>query len=249
MGNKCLSFAYVNSTWTFNRMKALWSELFINKKLLILYPPCSISIYKEAAKNSRRQNIIVSFAQFRPEKRQDLQIKILAQLKDRLNNYPGFQDLELHIIGGVRNADDQNILDQLVEYSKELGVQNYVKFLPNGSIDQILEEFAKAKIGIHTMKEEHFGITLIEMMAAGLIMVTHNSAGAQDDILVKSENGEKPGILADSDDEYVTQIEELLIRYEEIKYQFINAASKRAEKFSDEAFKEQFISQLHLFLD
>ena len=38
------------------------------------------------------------------------------------------------------------------------------------------------------MKEEHFGITLIEMMAAGLIMVTHNSAGAQDDILVKSEN-------------------------------------------------------------
>jgi len=70
MGNKCLSFAFVNSTWTLNHMKELWGELDKKGKLLILYPPCSISIYKEAAKNNDRQNIIISFAQFRPEKRQ-----------------------------------------------------------------------------------------------------------------------------------------------------------------------------------
>ena len=35
MGNKCLSFAYVNSTWTFNHMKETWDELYKTNKLII----------------------------------------------------------------------------------------------------------------------------------------------------------------------------------------------------------------------
>ena len=248
MGNKCLSFAYVNSTWTYNHMKDLWRDLLKNKKLVILYPPCSISLYKEAAKNDQRQNIIVSFAQFRPEKRQDLQIRILSKLRENLNKYPGLQDLELHIIGGVRNSEDQNILDNLKEYSKELGVQDYVKFVPNGTIEEILEEFSRAKIGIHTMIAEHFGITLIEMMAAGLIVVTHNSAGAKDDILVNDREGNKPGFLVDTENDYINQIEEILVRYDQMKSQYIISSRKKAEEFSDEAFKEKYISQLNEFL-
>ena len=248
MGNRYLSFAYVNSTWTFNHMKVLWKDLYKKKKLVILYPPCSISLYKEAAKNDQRQNIIVSFAQFRPEKRQELQIRILSKLREKLYNYPGLQDLELHIIGGVRNDEDKNILDNLKFYSKKIGVQNYVKFLPNATIEEILEEFSKAKIGIHTMKSEHFGITLIEMMAAGLIVVTHNSAGAKDDILVNDREGNKPGFLVDTDNDYLNQIEEILIRYDQIKSQYIISSRKKAEEFSDEAFKEKFINRLNDFL-
>ena len=247
MGNKCLSFAYVNSTWTFNHMKETWDELYKSKKLEILYPPCSISLYKEAAKNDNRQNIIVSFAQFRPEKNQKMQIQILARLKEKMSIYPEFQDLELHLIGGVRNSEDQKIFEELNICARQLGVEQYVKFLKNGTIEQILEEFSKAKIGIHTMIEEHFGITLIEMMAAGLIVVTHNSAGAKNDIL-KSEGEMKPGFLVNNDTEYVQQIEEILIRYDEIKGQIIQDSTQRAEKFSDEAFQEKFLVGLKEFL-
>ena len=248
MGNKCLSFAYANSTWTFNHLNKLWKDLYQRKKLFILYPPCSISLYKDAAKNDNRQNIIVSFAQFRPEKRQDLQIKILKQLRDRLSQY-GINDLELHIIGGVRNMSDQEILDNLKKYAQSLGVEDYVKFLPNGKTSEILEEFAQAKIGIHTMKYEHFGITLIEMMAAGLIVVTHNSAGAKDDILIfDKETNCNPGFLVETEEDYVDQIEEILIKYNEIKNQISNSSAIRAEKFSDEAFKKQFLEQFNDFL-
>ena len=246
MGNKCLSFAYVNSTWTFNHMKETWDELYKTNKLIILYPPCSISLYREAAKNDNRQNIIVSFSQFRPEKNQILQIKILAQLKKKLSIYPELEDLELHLIGGVRNEEDQKLFDDLKIFARQLGVEKYVKFLKNGSTEEIMEEFSKAKIGIHTMIDEHFGINLIEMMAAGLILVTHNSAGAKDDIL-KNE-GEKPGFLVNNENEYIAQIEEILVRYDEIKGQIINCSTKRAEKFSDEAFKDQFIMRLKEFL-
>lgn len=38
-------------------------------------------------------------------------------------------------------------------------------------------------IGIHTMEYEHFGIALVEMMAAGLITIAHNSAGPAMDII------------------------------------------------------------------
>ena len=246
MGNKCLSFAYVNSTWTFNHMKETWDELYKTNKLIILYPPCSISLYREAAKNDNRQNIIVSFSQFRPEKNQILQIKILAQLKKKLSIYPELEDLELHLIGGVRNEEDQKLFDDLKIFARQLGVEKYVKFLKNGSTEEIMEEFSKAKIGIHTMIDEHFGINLIEMMAAGLILVTHNSAGAKDDIL-KNE-GEKPGFLVNNENEYIAQIEEILVRYDEIKGQIISCSTKRAEKFSDEAFKDQFIMRLKEFL-
>lgn len=248
MGNKCLSFAYVNSTWTYNHMKDIWEDLEQKKKLLILYPPCSISLYKEAAKNEQRENIIVSFSQFRKEKRQNMQIKILAKLKKKLNIYPEFQDLELHIIGGVRNKDDEAIFNDLINYSRELGVQDYVKLLPNRTKEQILEEFSKAKIGIHTMKDEHFGISLIEMMAAGLILVTHNSAGAKDDILVNYKDENNIGFLVDNENDYINQIEEILLKYNEIKTLYVNSSRKRAEKFSDEAFKAQFINQLKEFL-
>ena len=247
MGNKCLSFAYVNSTWTLKHMKEIWNDLYKSQKLSTLYPPCSISLYKEAAKNEDRQNIIVSFAQFRPEKNQQMQIRILAQLKKKLKDYPEFEDLELHLIGGVRNSDDQKIFDDLNIYARQLGVEKYVKFLKNGTIEQITEEFSKAKIGIHTMIDEHFGITLIEMMAAGLIVVTHNSAGAKDDILI-NEGELKPGFLVKNENEYVTQIEEILIRYNDIKGQLINCSTQRAEKFSDEAFQEKFLIRLREFL-
>ena len=97
------------------------------------------------------------------------------------------------------------------------------------------------------MIDEHFGITLIEMMAAGLIVVTHNSAGAKNDILV-SEGDMKPGFLVNNENEYVGQIEEILIRDNEIKSQILNSSKQRAEKFSDEAFKEQFLNRLREFL-
>ena len=248
MGNKCLSFAYVNSTWTFNHLKLIWNDLSKKDNLKILYPPCSTSVYRVAAENQQRKNIIVSFAQFRPEKRQDLQIQIFQKLKENLKKYNGFDDLELHIIGGVRNNSDQEILDNLVKFTKQLGLENSVKFLKNGTTEQIIQEFSQAKIGLHTMVGEHFGITLIEMMSAGLILVTHNSAGAKDDIIVASDGNCKPGYLVENENDYVNQIEEILLRYNEIKNFVVEASRRKAEQFSDENFDLVFLGNLYKFI-
>lgn len=60
-------------------------------------------------------------------------------------------------------------------------------------------------IGLHTMEYEHFGITLVEMLAAGLIMVAHNSAGPKEDILV-----DNIGFLCENLEDYVLSIVKIM---------------------------------------
>lgn len=54
------------------------------------------------------------------------------------------------------------------------------------------------------MKDEHFGISVVEMMSAGLITIAHNSAGPKEDIIGSSD---KPvGYLANDEKHYVKQV-------------------------------------------
>lgn len=55
--------------------------------------------------------------------------------------------------------------------------------MTNKSRDDILKLFGKSKVAIHTMKEEHFGISIVEMMSSGLITIAHDSAGPKMDII------------------------------------------------------------------
>lgn len=57
----------------------------------------------------------------------------------------------------------------------------------------MLRWLSKASIGINTMVDEHFGISVVEFMAAGAIPVVHASAGPLNDIVVPF-NGQPTGI-------------------------------------------------------
>ena len=64
-----------------------------------------------------------------------------------------------------------------------------------------MQIFAKAKVAIHTMKYEHFGIVIVELMSSGIITVAHKSAGPLTDIIGPSP---KPvGYLANDLEGYV----------------------------------------------
>ena len=52
--------------------------------------------------------------------------------------------------------------------------------------DKIAEIASKSTIFLHTMIEEHFGISIVEMMASGLIPVCHCSGGPESDIVGNS---------------------------------------------------------------
>lgn len=64
-----------------------------------------------------------------------------------------------------------------------LELTDNVEFLIDVQFSELKSEMAKATAAIHTMWNEHFGIAVVECLAAGLITVAHNSGGPRSDIL------------------------------------------------------------------
>ena len=88
------------------------------------------------------------------------------------------------------------------KFSKDVSFKKNLKF------EEILQVFSEAQVGIHTMKAEHFGIAVVEMIAAGLIVVAHNSAGPKYDII--KEKSDNFGFLCQDFEDYVNSIEFVL---------------------------------------
>lgn len=68
-------------------------------------------------------------------------------------------------------------MKDMQDLAKHLALENNVKFKVNIPYSELVSELQRATIGLHTMRDEHFGISIVECMAAGLIMVAHASGG------------------------------------------------------------------------
>merc|ERR1719321_1401735 len=92
-----------------------------------------------------------------------------------------------------------------------------------------------AAAGLHTMLDEHFGIVVVEYMAAGAVPIAHRSAGPEMDI-VRPQGGRKTGFLAREEGEYAEAMERVL--------EMRAAGRARAGRFSDAAFERKFLAAL-----
>jgi alpha-1,2-mannosyltransferase len=238
--SKFCDYVWANSTWTRDQMERVWPSFKGN--ISRLYPPCSTTNFSKL-KMDRKENIMMSFAQFRPEKHHKLQLDIFKKV---LVKRPD-TDLRFYIVGSVRGAEDEDLLKDLKKYADQIDVANRVTFFKNLSYDELLKKFEVCSIGIHTMNAEHFGIAIVEMMAAGLLTIAHNSAGPKYDIIKERE--EPVGFLAQSADDYVNAV---CVGIDTEKQGYVKAIVERARndvnKFSDEEFKKNFVDQLFNYL-
>lgn len=93
------------------------------------------------------------------------------------------------MLGSTRNIDDEILVSKLRREVMDLGLDGKVEIIVNVPFSQLETWLARATIGLHTMWNEHFGISIVEMMAAGLIVIAHNSGGPMMDIVVPYESG------------------------------------------------------------
>ena len=92
--------------------------------------------------------------------------------------------VKLMLIGSCRNKDDEQRVEDLKWLCKELCVESFVEFKLNLSFHDLKQSLADSVVGLHSMKEEHFGIGVVECMAAGTMILAHNSGGPKEDIIV-----------------------------------------------------------------
>ncbi|KAG0080106.1 asparagine-linked glycosylation protein [Podila epicladia] len=217
-----------NSSWTKGHIDSLWGI-----KSTVVYPPCDTNAFNQFSLLNR-ERIILSVAQFRPEKGHGLQLEALAEL---LKNHPD-----------ARDASDQARIQQLKDKSVELGISDNVTFVINAPFSELQAWLARAKIGIHAMLDEHFGIGIVEYMAAGLIPVVHNSAGPKMDI-VRPFNNASTGYLATTSHEFAEALEKVLVADESSVLDMqLRARDSVQERFSEKVFGDQIQKCLHQVL-
>ncbi|XP_048388948.1 GDP-Man:Man(3)GlcNAc(2)-PP-Dol alpha-1,2-mannosyltransferase isoform X2 [Stegostoma tigrinum] len=240
----CSDIVMVNSTWTLNHILALWKA---GDRTHVVYPPCDVQTFLDIPlvdDTKKTEHSIVSIGQFRPEKDHSLQIRAFNQFLQMKSAQKSA--VKLILIGGCRNADDKVRVAALKELCKNLGVMESVEFKINISFEELKKHLAEAIIGLHTMWNEHFGIGVVECMAAGTVILAHNSGGPKLDIVVP-HNGVQTGFLADSEESYADAMKNILSLSPEKRLEIRKSARQSVSKFSDQEFETSFISAVELF--
>jgi len=166
-----------NSRWTAAHIRELWGG-----DVSIVYPPCPTEALASLPMVPRDRTI-VSLAQFRPEKDHAVQLRAFAELRSRGRG--AYDDVRLEIMGGVRDAGDAERLQALREMAKALCIpSSRLTFTPNPPFEYVKLALGRARVGLHTMPREHFGIVCVEMQAAGCVLLAHDSGGPKEDIAV-----------------------------------------------------------------
>ena len=209
---------------------------------------------------------LVSVGQFRPEKDHALQLRAWAKMRadERDADTPSVpSDARLKIVGGCRGEADKRRLDALRATAKDLGVDDSVEFHVDVPYARLRELLGGAAAGVHTMLDEHFGICVVEYMAAGAVPIAHDSAGPAMDIVVPavrpeaSEGDEGPpndasgddvrlpvGFLATTVDGYADAMWAALSMTEDERVTMATLARARADVFSERAFNGAFIDAM-----
>ncbi|NWU90311.1 ALG11 mannosyltransferase, partial [Upupa epops] len=235
----CSDVVMVNSSWTLNHILALWRAGACTS---VVYPPCDVQTFLDIPleeEKSTAEHCIVSVSQFRPEKDHPLQIRAFAKLlkEKRLGSQ---LSLKLILIGGCRNQQDEERVKNLKRLCEELGVSKEVTFRINIPFQELKRHLAEATIGLHTMWNEHFGIGVVECMAAGTVILAHNSGGPKLDIVVPYE-GRITGFLAENEDSYAETMASILSLSPDKRLEIREDARRSVHRFSDQRFEEAFL--------
>lgn len=229
----------VNSSWTEEHVIQLWN---CQLKTYKLYPPCDTEDLKKITHSKTGGPVkIISVAQFRPEKDHPLQLRAMYQLRQIISEEL-WDNLKLIFIGSTRNEEDEICVKDMQDLCKHLSLENNVEFKVNLPYEDMKEEFSEGLIGLHAMWNEHFGIGIVECMAAGLIMIAHKSGGPKMDIVIEEPETCRNGFLASDEVEYAQAMRLILHLTQETKQRISKNAVSSVDRFSMDEFKNGFIT-------
>lgn len=232
----------------FNKLKLLkasnvvcnsrFTKNFIDKeygvKSVVIYPPVAVEEFAP----TKKENIILSvgrFSQLQQSKRQDLLVDVFKKMASKLKGW------KVVLIGGSDVGGDE-----FARYLRQQAKGYSIEILENLPFSEIKKFYARAKIfwsgagyNINEDKEpekvEHFGIAVVEAMAAGCVPIVQKKGGHKE-IIKDGENG----FLWDS----INQLEQItlnLIENEKLRQDVSKEGKENAKKFSQKRFEKEVL--------
>jgi len=142
--------------------------------IYVLSPPIDIETFRNVAlmtnEDDETNDIILVISRIAPHKKIENAIKLAKILKD--NNI----GKGMKIVGNLYYYffDFYSEIKQMV---LDLGLTDYITFEINASLEKLLSIIRQSRVYFHPMIGEHFGMAVLEAMAAGLIPVVPNQGG------------------------------------------------------------------------
>jgi len=226
---KKIQYVICNSSFT---KEFIDKEYGVNSQ--VIYPPVDVQSFKPG----KKENIILSvgrFSQLLQAKRQDVLINVFKKMISK--EFPHWK----LVLAGATDIGGESAFNQLKQQAKSYPIE----LLKNPDFQMITKLYRRAKIfwsasgyGIDEEKEpekvEHFGITIVEAMAAGCVPVVVGKGGAKEII----EKG-KTGFLWENQKELTRMTQDLIVN-PTILNTLSRAVIKSSQAFSKKKFCQNF---------
>ena len=230
-----MKLARINKVICNSKFTKHYIDLEFGTKSIVVYPPVDIENFKSKSKN----NLILSvgrFSQLTQAKNQEVLIKEFIKLvKTGMTNY------RLILAGGSEIGGKE-----YVEILKKMSKGYPVEILENPSFTKIKSLYGQAKIfwsasgyrvneKINPKGVEHFGITVVEAMAAGVVPVIY-SAGGHKEIIKNNETGFLWKTLQE-----LKIVTKNVIQNRDLLSRVSKNATKESQKYGYERFKKELL--------
>lgn len=155
-----------NSEYT---RKAISNAFNIDAK--ILYPPVDVETFQEIAlKSNQRDGMVLVISRIAPDKQIENAIEVAKIMRGR-----GIG--KIMTIAGNLHYHDHQYYQQMKNMIADYDLSDYVSLQTNISFSRLIQLMQLAKVYFHPRIDEHFGISIVEAMASGLVPVVSNIGG------------------------------------------------------------------------
>lgn len=226
---------------TISEYSQKWTKHFYDIDVPILYPPIDTEIFKPL----KKKKIIMSVGRFFVSNHNKKQLQMIKAFKKMYDQNPELKEYEYHLCGGTHR--EKIHLDYLELCKKE--AKGYpIYFHENILFPDLKNLYGEASIFWHAAgfsedpnrfpdRFEHFGITTVEAMSAGVVPIVINMAGQKETV----EEG-KTGFLWDTEEELISKTV-MVANDDKLRENISKEAVKASKKFSRAKFHER-IGQL-----
>ncbi|MBX4205567.1 glycosyltransferase family 4 protein [Candidatus Microgenomates bacterium] len=205
---------------------------------IVIYPPVDVEKFKQL----KKENTIIyvgRFSELTQSKRQDKLIETFKRFHDSGNTL-----WKLILVGGVEVGSGE-FLEKLKDSAKTYPI----KIIQSPDFRELKNLVGSSKFfwsaagfGIdereNPTKVEHFGITVVESMAAGVVPIIYNAGGSKEIV----QNGQN-GYLWDNDDQLISNTNKLIIDAKLFRKLSLKA-KEDSQKYNYERFEKELLSLL-----